>query len=147
MFGTFLGAYRDQAIIPYDGDTDLAIYTEDLPQLVGCEAAFARDGFRLGVDPNMATLYRNGEHTDFYYFHLDGSKRVCKRVWELVKYDVSAFETFNEIEFLGQNWRILSEPERWLRYTYGEDWRTPIKGKIVLGRAHGEKFESGRAIE
>ena len=138
MFGTFLGAYRDQAIIPYEEDTDLAIYAEDLPRLVYCEDALAKEGFYLGVAPEMATLYRSGEHTDFYCFHLDGNKRV----WKSVSYDASAFETFNEIQFLGQKWRILSEPERWLKYTYGADWRTPIKGKGVPGRAYGEEFES-----
>lgn len=138
MFGTFLGAYRDQAIIPYDKDTDFAIYTEDIPKLVGCEDAFHKEGFYLSVGHGMATLYRYNEHTDFYRFHLDGNKRV----WGFVKYDISAFETFNEIQFLGHSWRILSEPERWLKYTYGADWRTPIKGKGVPGRAFGEEFES-----
>ena len=137
MFGTFLGAYRDKAILPYDGDTDLAIYSEDLFGLVRCQNTFVKEGFQLGIDPTMATLYRGGEHTDIYFFELDNGKRV----WESIKYDASAFETFNEIQFLGQNWRILSEPERWLKYTYGEDWRTPIKGKGVKGYAYGEKFE------
>jgi len=138
MFGTFLGAYRDHTLIPYDHDTDLAIYTEDISRLVCCGDEFAKEGFYLGISQGMATLYRDGEHTDFYRFHLDGNKRV----WGFVKYDVSAFETFNEIPFLGQKWRILSEPERWLKYTYGADWRTPIKGKGVPGRAFGEEFES-----
>jgi len=140
MFGTFLGAYRDKAIIPYDGDTDLAIYTEDLAALVGCEDAFAKEGFYLGVTPDTATLYRDGEHTDFYCFHLDGNKRV----WGSVRYDDSAFETYNEIQFLGQKWRILSDPERWLKYTYGKDWRKPIKGKGVPGYAYGEEFEDDK---
>lgn len=129
IFGTFLGAYRDKAIIPYDKDTDLAIYCEDLPALACCKDTFAKEGFYLGVDPDVATLNRDGEHTDIYFFRSDGSKRI----WRSIKYDISAFETFNEIQFLGQNWRILSEPERWLKYTYGEDWRTPIKGKGVSG--------------
>ena len=139
MFGTFLGAYRDQAIIPYDEDTDLAIFAEDLPKLVGCEDAFHKEGFYFGLGGSLATLYRSGEHTDFYRFHLEGNKRV----WKSIEYDVSAFETFNEIPFLGQKWRILSEPERWLKYTYGADWRTPIKDKGVPGYAYGAEFESG----
>jgi hypothetical protein len=149
IFGTFLGAYRDQAIIPFDGDTDLAIYSEDLPALVGYFDAFAKEGFELRVGPAIEAvcpvgLCRDGERTGIAIFKLEGSKRV----WKSIKYDASAFETFNEIQFLGQNWRILSDPERWLKYTYGEDWRTPIEGKGVgAGYAHGEKFESARAIE
>jgi len=140
IFGTFLGVCRDKAIIPYDLDTDLAIYAEDVFELVWCEVAFTREGFQLVVDTSTAaTLYRDGEHTDIYLFRLDKGKRV----WGEVRYTVSAFETFNEIEFIGQNWRIFSEPERWLRYTYGEDWRTPIRGKDIRGYAYGEEFESG----
>ena len=145
MFGTFLGAYRDKAIIPYDGDTDLAIYAEDLSDLVSCADTFVKLGFELRVGPAMEAgcptgLYRDGERAGFALFKLEGSKRV----WKSIKYDAGAFETFNEIQFLGQNFRILSDPERWLKYTYGEDWRTPIKGKGVgLGYAYGEKFESG----
>jgi len=137
-FGTLLGAYRDKAIMPYDEDTDLVMYSEELFGLVCCEDAFGREGFQLGIDPGMATLYRDGEHTDICLFKLDGNKRV----FMLVKYDVSAFETFNEIEFLDQKWRTFNEPERWLKYTYGEDWETPVKGKGITGHAYGEKFES-----
>lgn len=136
-YGTFLGAYRDQAIIPYDGDTDLAIYAEDLPKLGGCEDAFHKEGFYLAVGSSRATVYRYGEHTDFCFFKLDGNKRVRK----LFKYDASAFEILNEIQFLGQKWRILNEPERWLKYTFGEDWRTPMK-EGDFHYPHGEKFES-----
>jgi len=142
MFGTFLGAYRDQAIIPYDYDTDLAIFYEDFPRLVGCVDTFSEEGFKFRAGSERvaaAGLFRDGQRTGIIIFKLDGGKRV----WHSIKYDISAFETFNEIQFLGQNWRILNEPERWLRYTYGEDWRTPIKGKgTSAGYAYGEKFES-----
>ena len=144
IFGTFLGAYRDQTIIPYDGDTDLAIYAEDLPRLASCVDAFVKEGFELRVAPDIAGVYqvglfRDGFRTGFATFKPEGSKRV----WKSIKYDASAFETFNEIQFLGQSFRILSDPERWLKYTYGEDWRTPIPGKGVgAGYAYGEKFES-----
>ena len=139
MFGTFLGAYRDKALIPYEKNTDLAIYVEELLELVWCEVAFAKEGFQLGIDTSTAaTLSRDGEHTDIYLFYQNKSKRV----WGEVRYNVSAFETYNEIQFLGENFRILSEPERWLKYTYGEDWKKPIKGKGVLGYAYGEEFES-----
>ncbi|MDP2729884.1 MAG: LicD family protein [Dehalococcoidales bacterium] len=139
MFGTFLGAYRDHDIISYDEDTDLAICAEDLPRLLSCEAILAKEGFYLGLAENLVTLYRSGEHTDFYLFRLNGTKRVN----DPIKFDVDAFETYCEVQFLGEKWRILSEPERWLKYTYGEDWRAPIKGKGIRDRAYGEEFESG----
>ncbi len=141
MFGTFLGAYRDKALIPYDEDTDLAIYAEDIPALARCKQALAKEGFHVGANAMAVILQRYGEHTDIHRLELSGNKRVW--IGTSTEYDSSAFETFNEIEFLGQNWRILSEPERWLKYTYGEDWKTPMKGKHLDGtQPYGRKFES-----
>ncbi|MFC1942664.1 LicD family protein [Chloroflexota bacterium] len=138
MFGTFLGAYRDGAIIPYDEDTDLAICSEDLPLLVQCEEELNKKGFTLAVLPLSATLYRDNEHTDIYCFSLEEGKRV----WNEIKCDANAFDIYCDVQFLDQKWRILNDPERWLKYTYGDDWETPIKGKGILGYAYGERFES-----
>jgi len=124
--GTFLGAYRDGALIPYDSDVDLAIYSEDFKYLVSLEYVFNKMGFKLeSPSYNKVVLFRGGEQIDIDFFEVKGGKRVCG----LYRCDLSAFEILNEVSFLGRNWRIFSEPERWLEYLYGEDWRMPIKGK------------------
>jgi len=48
--------------------------------------------------------------------------------------DIDAFETPNYIEFLGQSWRIPSNPERWLDYIYSPRWR-------ILGKAEHDSGE------
>ncbi|GAH88237.1 unnamed protein product, partial [marine sediment metagenome] len=125
MFGTFLGAYRDGSIIPWDGDTDLGIYFEDSPKLLGCRDEITKMGFEGGSGIVMETLYRDGEHTDFYFIYLMGNERT----WLNFRFPADAFETLNTIRFLDTTWRILNNPEKWLSYIYGKDWRTPIVGK------------------
>ncbi|GAH41450.1 unnamed protein product, partial [marine sediment metagenome] len=39
----------------------------------------------------------------------------------------TAFEIHNTVQFLNQEWPIVSYPEKWLRYLYGENWRTPTR--------------------
>ncbi len=53
-------------------------------------------------------------------------------------YDIDAFERPNQVQFLGQSWRIFSEPERWLEYMYGPDWRIPNKD-INAGKLDGNR--------
>ena len=134
MYGTFLGAYRNNAIIPWDEDTDLAIYAEDSSLLLGCKEKLIKEGFAFGSDPIMATVIRGGEHTDFYFFFLEGSERV----WQRFRYPADDFAILNTINFLNTTWRIFNNPERWLTYTYGKDWRTPIVGKKATNYPYGE---------
>lgn len=126
MHGTFLGAYRDGCLMPWDGDTDLGVYREDFPRLLNyCKDEFYKMGFDFGFDPGIASLWRDGENTDFCPFQLVGNERV----WLKFRYPAEAFETLNTVRLLGTTWRILNNPERWLAYSYGNDWRTPIKGR------------------
>ena len=142
MFGTFLGAYRDGSLIPWDADTDLGVYFEDSPKLLGCSDELTKMGFEGGFGIMIETLYRDGEHTDFYSFYLRGNERI----WLKYGYSAEAFETLNTIRFLDTTWRILNNPEKWLTYIYGKDWRTPIIGKHA-NYPHGDDWRLERDLE
>ena len=136
-FGTFLGAVREGRIIPHDDDTDLAIIDKDIPKLLDCVPALVEIGFMLRLEKDVegykCGLYRYGERTGFAVF----SREKDKLVFKSIKYDSKDFNG-NKIEFLGQHFSILNNPEKWLEYTYGDDWRTPIKGKGVgIGIPYG----------
>lgn len=127
-FGTLLGVYRNGALIPWDGDSDLVIYVEDMLKFFRCESLFEQQGFKF----SNVCIYRDHEHTDIIFFYPD-PLRVDKRVSGPFQIDATAFDITNTIQFLGQEWRILSDPERWLRYIYGDNWRTPIRDFTSLG--------------
>lgn len=131
-FGTFLGIYRKGALIPWDGDTDLIIYVDSLPALVASERLFLEKDFKF----SLGGVCRNHEHTDFYTIYpspVDNTKWISGPL----EVDASAFITPNSIKFLGQEWPIVNEPEKWLTYLYGHNWRTPIKDFGTPGIPHG----------
>ena len=132
IFGTLLGIYRNGELIPYDTDTDLAIFYEDGPMLFTSFDSFIEEGFKISCDnKQQIILTRGGVHTDIFLLKLIGKKRG----WKEIMYDDSSFRTFKTIEFLGQDWRIPDDTEKWLKYTYGANWKMPIKNKGV-GRGY-----------
>jgi len=133
-FGTFLGIYRDGNFIPWDKDIDLAVCSEDMLRIESCADLFAEKGVTFIPEPD-SILYKDGEHLDFFPWRLCDNKRV----WGLYNIDASDFETPNWVEFLGQKWRIFSQPEKWLQHIYGPDWRTP--NKDVHAHAEGPAYE------
>ena len=123
IFGTLLGIYRDGGLIPWDGDMDLAVYQEDVKAIIACKELFTKKGI-LFTPQLGALLFRDNEHVDLYGLRLEGEKRITfpRPVYEI---DATAFETPSWVEFLGQKWRITSNPEKWLEYIYGPIWRIP----------------------
>jgi len=133
-FGTFLGIYRDGGLIEWDGDVDLVVYTEDLEKTFQCGGLFHEKGFEFSPWPD-AMLYRDGEHMDLSDFRLEGNERVSG----YYRVEAADFEADTCVNFLGKKWRIISNPERWLGYLYGADWRIPKKDFITPGRPLGQK--------
>jgi len=121
--GTLLGIYRDKGLMPWDEDIDLAVYAEDVEKISRCNDKFMERGLELGTDTNEMVLYRDGEHADLDLFRRSGGKRIGLN--GSYEFDISSFETPNWVEFLGKSWRIFADPERWLQYMYGPDWRIP----------------------
>lgn len=154
LFGTMLGAVRDNAIIPWDDDGDLAVFNSDrdafwnkvVPDLkaVGCNVPPEGDPNRP-ISPNNAPWYdayaiRGGEKVDFWFFdRVDNT--YCydvARSGNTCVFEAHFFDNLHAIDFLNRKCNVPVKSEEWLYSVYGPDWQTPIKpGEPCRGHNKG----------
>lgn len=140
-YGTFLGAYRDGALILFDNDIDLALCIDDRLRISYFDDEFRKAGFkRVRWSFWGMRFYRNSTYVGVVFFRKKGNKMS----YGFYEYDLDAFEVYNEVHFLGKSWRIFSNPEKWLRYIYGEDWQTPQKDKHAQAQPMGFALKGGK---
>jgi hypothetical protein len=129
--GTLLGAVRERDFIAWDWDVELGVKTADIfGKKEGLMRALEAAGFTI-------------KKTDFSYenFKVDVAKydspeassytimgwHRTQECWRRNKLLMPAafLDTLDSIEFLGQRFACPREPERYLEFQYGKDWRTP----------------------
>jgi len=128
--GTCLGAYRDNALIPWDDDLDLGSII-DMHGFTDAQVDPVVEAFR--TDGCYVDVKRDGLYTDVrimkYKIRIDWQcYRVVKGTiahYPGVPFPISLFEQFEEAQLLGTTFRVPSPAEQYLTYKYGPDWRTP----------------------
>lgn len=131
VFGTLLGAVRDNDLIK--GDEDVDVFTDNEKELRRNLPYFYDNGLKV------CRIY---EHY-YYSFHTTNNSYIdvyikdnfsfsiwspwCYRLykhavpkWYLWKYDT--------VFFLGIECLVPHKPERLLKLWYGKDWRIPVRG-------------------
>lgn len=125
--GTLLGLIRDNKLIEWDNDADMACHGSDWNPKILDE--LKKKGFRIegrpGIGPRMTR--RNNSVDIFLYRTEDNglwSWSAFKKRTEY-RFDMPPFNLI-EKEFWGEKFLIPEDPEKWLEIKYGKNWRTPV---------------------
>ncbi len=135
IFGTLLGAKREDDFIEYDTDVDVGAFLEDRERIEDVINELRLRGF-IAVPteecpPNDNFFIRGDEKIEIWWFEEKGNERVYDYN---IRYNKSFFEPLNVIDFQGEEFYTPNNSEEFLEITYG-DWRTPDpKGTYILGR-------------
>lgn len=133
--GALLGAVRGRDFVPWDWDVEIYVRSEDArPRADRIDAELRAAGFEVkGSDAEGAweRLCRRdgGDRIGVHGFDLlpDGDGGVHRR---RRRYNHPADLWDGDaamIELRGWHFRTFSDPERFLEYSYGEDWQTPLR--------------------
>lgn len=128
--GTCLGAYRDKDFIEYDIDIDLGIFGEEHLNIV--KKAMEEQGFLMNLEATGAITTKKNIIFNILFFKKEGDEFVSyvregalTPMWCFPE----RFGELKEIEFKGEKFLAPSPIEEYLEWTYGKDWKKPIRGK------------------
>lgn len=123
LYGTLLGAIRENNFIEHDEDTDTFILEEDRELLLSTLFELRDLGFEVGryVD-DLLSIVKDGEYIDIYIY-----KRLNKNTRTNGGYviDANYLENLVDYKLFGVNFKIPNNAEKLLVILYGNDWRIP----------------------
>lgn len=135
--GGLLGAIRQRKFIPYDYDLDLACFCRtdknDHWKMRWVKNELENLGFFV-VDNSRCRckadfFIRNKERIDIFWFEKIDDEWIYNNEY---RYPAIFFDNLDEIYFLGTKFKVPHNPKRFLKYTYGENWKIPDPNAHIL---------------
>lgn len=134
LFGSLLGYYRDNDLIPHDVDMDIGVLDSNNIKKIydlieqGC---FKKYGI-LAIKDREFSLFRDGFYVDIYCFIKEGSRYLSTLGYPLYFLEEKNFP-LQKINFLNVEFSTVRDINEYLVDRYGSDWKTPKEN-------HGSKF-------
>ena len=122
IYGTLLGAVRDNDFIDWDEDIDLYILQEQLVSFHNSLWLLRDEGFELvRCDDGLYSIMRADDYIDIYVFRKVGNDRICG-----LHVIPEEFLRFNDvIRFKGRNFYVPDRHVKLLERLYGKTWKQP----------------------
>ncbi len=129
IYGTLLGLYRDGDLIKYDHDVDIYILGEDFYNLLKFLSNKELCGFKIIRFTNsLISVEKDNEYIDIFIFRKYLFFRKCGPSLILSNH-LDKFSTFSLPE---KKICAPSNIEKFLVLAYGDNWKTPIRGKHAV---------------
>ena len=138
LYGTLLGAVREQDFITHDTDTDLGMFFSDITKLIEIKPHLENEGFQLirtKYPDDLITFMRNDEYIDLGLFRPTSNLFAKFWVYQKNKEKYSYFKKFDEINLFDTTFLAPYNHLKFLEEHYGKNWRVPIKNfpQITMG--------------
>lgn len=134
IFGTLLGAIRENDFLEWDDNINIAIYEEDLSLKYNIlKNKFISSNFIVRQIPKpkgtKINLYKHNHKISIEGLFLDPFYYNNKyRLSNKFRHPKKYFETYETINFIGETFRVPSPSKKYLNFLY-KNWKTPINLK------------------